>query len=112
MRHISVPHYENLTIDKIKAFSIGQNKDIEKYLPDKRELFKVSREWIANVCATVLGTAFTDWVKEQIEERNEAVKEKGERMDCSIGEKEKKNIVVGIESAVDVNFLLAIARCV
>ena len=78
MRHISVPHYENLTIDKIKAFSIGQNKDIEKYLPDKRELFKVSREWIANVCATVLGTAFTDWVKEQIEERNEAVKEKGE----------------------------------
>jgi hypothetical protein len=45
-------------------------------LPIPRELHKVSREWIYNVVATVLGTVFTDWVKDQIEDRNEEVKDK------------------------------------
>jgi len=45
-------------------------------MPDKGELHKVSREWICNVVATVLGTTFTNWVKEQIEARNEEVREK------------------------------------
>ena len=45
-------------------------------MPIPRELHKVSREWIYNVVATVLGTVFTDWVKDQIEDRNEEVKDK------------------------------------
>ena len=45
-------------------------------MPDKGEIHKVSREWICNVVATVLGTTFTNWVKEQIEARNEEVREK------------------------------------
>ena len=73
-----MPHYENLSIEKIKAFTKTKQFDIDSHLPDPIELHKVSREWICNVIATVMGTVFTDWVKERIEERNEAVKEKGE----------------------------------
>ena len=71
-----MPHYENLSLDKIKAFCSGHHNDIDNYLPDKKELFKVSREFICNVCATVLKNIFTDSIKEQIEERNEEMKEK------------------------------------
>ena len=46
------------------------------YIPDNQEFKKVSREWICNVCATVMGTVFTDWLKEQIRDRNEEVKDK------------------------------------
>ena len=66
-----MPHCENLSLDKIKASCSGHHNDIDNYLPDKKELFKVSREFICNVCATVLKNIFTDWVKDQIEERNE-----------------------------------------
>ena len=62
-----MPQYESLSLDKIKAFCSGHHNDIDNYLPDKQELFKVSREFICNVCATVLKNIFTDWVKEQIE---------------------------------------------
>jgi len=71
-----VPHYENLSLEKIKAFCSGHENDIDNYLPDKQELHKISREFICNVCATVLKNIFTDWIKEQIEERNEEMKEK------------------------------------
>ena len=76
IRHISVPYYESLSLEKIKAFCRGLPHDIPNYMPDKGELHKVSREWICNVVATVLGTTFTNWVKEQIEARNEEVREK------------------------------------
>ena len=36
----------------------------------------MSREFICNVYATVLKNIFTDWVKQQIDERNEEMKEK------------------------------------
>ena len=32
------------------------------------------------MCASVLQNEFTDWMKAQIEERNEEIKEKGEMM--------------------------------
>ena len=76
VRHVSVPHYDNLTLDKMKAFCLSRKKDIDTYLPDKREIHKVSREFICNVYATVLKNIFTDWVKQQIDERNEEMKEK------------------------------------
>jgi len=76
VRHISVPHYESLTLEKITEFCREQPNDIQSYMPDKGEVHKVSREWICNVVATVLGTIFTNWVKEQIEIRNEEVTEK------------------------------------
>jgi len=79
-----VPHYENLSLDKIRAFCSGHHNDIDNYLPDKKELFKVSRKFICNVCATVLKNIFTDWVKDQIEERNEEKKDMNIELDPDI----------------------------
>ena len=43
-------------------------------MPDSQEIHKVSKEWICNVCATILKGLFSGWVRARIEERNEAVK--------------------------------------
>ena len=97
MKHVSVPHYENLTIEKIKAFTTTKHFDIDSHLPDAIELHKVSREWICNIIATVMGTVFTDWVKEKIDERNEEVKEKGDmhiELDPDVAEAFKNSTAV------------------
>ena len=73
-----MPHYENLSIEKILAFTKTQDVDVDSYLPIKKELLKVSRDWICCVIATRMGNLFTDWVAEKIEERNEEVKDKGD----------------------------------
>ena len=74
--HISVPHYEKLTLETIREFCQQHENEIDRYLPDSRELHKVSRQWICNIIASVLGTTFTDWVRNIIEERNDEVTEK------------------------------------
>ena len=43
------------------------------YLPHTNEIPKLPKQWISNVCATVLQDIFTDWVKEKVEERNESL---------------------------------------
>ena len=70
VRHVSVPAYENLTIMKIAAFADSVDRNIFDYMPDQQEIKKVSKEWICNVCATVLKNKFTDWLSKMIEERN------------------------------------------
>ena len=77
-RHISVPYYDTLTIKTILAFLDDGREKVYDYLPDLQELDKVSREWICNVCYTVLQDEFGDWVKTQVKNRNEEVVEKGE----------------------------------
>ena len=97
MKHISVPHYENLSIEKIKAFTTTKQFNIDSHLPDAIALHKVSREWICNVIATVMGTVFTDWVKEKIDERNEEVKDKGDmniELDPDVAEAFKNSTAV------------------
>jgi len=76
VRHVSVPHYSSLSIQKISHFVSSKNQDMHLYIPDNQEIKKISREWICNICASVMGTDFTDWLKIQIEERNEEVKDK------------------------------------
>ena len=76
VQHISVPCYESLSLEKIQQFCRARPNEIYKYLPDKQELHKISRTWVCNIVATVLGEVFTDWVSEKIEERNEEVREK------------------------------------
>ena len=49
---------------------------VYQYLPEPDiELPKVPKEWIGNVCATVLGEKFSKWVKVQVENRHEKVAE-------------------------------------
>ena len=53
-------------------------KQVFNCLPDLQELDKVAREWICNVCCTVLQEDFENWVATQIKNRNEEVVEKNE----------------------------------
>ena len=41
---------------------------------------RLPKQWIANVAYSILGDTFSNWVKEQIVERNEKVAEKGNLM--------------------------------
>ena len=69
VRHIAIPQYENLTIQKIADF-VAPHHLVHMYLPDEKEIPKVPKQWLANVCHTVLKDTFKNWVKEQVAERN------------------------------------------
>ena len=62
VKWISIPQYKGLTIDKIAAFVAPKNV-VADYLPDVKELPKLPKQWISNVCHTLLGTTFSDWVR-------------------------------------------------
>ena len=57
-----VPHYDTLTLKTIMSFLDDGHKQVYQYLPDMREIDKVSREWICNVISTVLEDEFVNWV--------------------------------------------------
>ena len=76
VRHVHVPLYDTLSIKQVCAFLSKGHEHVFKYWPDDQEFHKVSRDWLFNVCASVLKTTFTDWVKERCDERHEVIKEK------------------------------------
>ena len=43
------------------------------FLPDGNELKKTPKQWIGNVCASVLKNIFTDWIKHQVDTRNKKI---------------------------------------
>ena len=67
-RHLQIPQYETLTMQKMYGY-ISNFPDVFKYYPDQSEMPKLPKEWIANVAYSVMGDQFSDWVSEQIEER-------------------------------------------
>ena len=78
--HCSVPMYDGLAIKDIMSFVEINHKEVLDYLPIPQELHKVSKEWICNIVATILGGHFVNWVKTRIEERNERVAVKKDLM--------------------------------
>ena len=54
----------------MSEFLNNGHQDVFAYMPDQQEIRKVPKQWLANVCATVLGGVFTGWVRARIEERN------------------------------------------
>ena len=76
---LHLPHYKCLSLEKIFTF-ISDLPRIDSYLPDEPDLSHVPKQWIVNVCAAVIGDPFKQWVREQIEERNELMAEKKEVM--------------------------------
>ena len=70
-----------MTIDRI--FEFCQTKpQVDPYLPDDVDLPKVPKQWIVNVCYSVIGNDFKDWVVDQMEERNAVMADKrGEMID-------------------------------
>ena len=71
-----MPYYENLTHGKISDWLNNGHIHVFDYLPEKREIHKVPREYICNVCASLLGDIFTKWVREKIDDRNAEMIEK------------------------------------
>ena len=76
MRHVYVPQYPNLSLGKISSFLNDGRKHVFDYLPEPREITKVARDYICDVCASLLGKEFTDWVKKRVDKRNATVIEK------------------------------------
>ena len=82
VRHIAIPQYENLTIEKIAEF-VAPYHTIHHYLPDEKEIPKVPKQWLANVCNSVLKDVFKGWVKDQVTARNKTLAiEKGMMIEC------------------------------
>ena len=66
---IAIPQYESLTIQKITDF-VAPHGVVADYLPETKEINKLPKQWIANVCHTLLKRTFSDWVRAQVDERN------------------------------------------
>ena len=49
-------------------------------MPDAQEIHKVPKQWLCNVANSILKNIFSDWVKDQVETRNETVKSKKNMM--------------------------------
>ena len=78
-RHLQVPQYKSLKVQFLYDF-IGQYPETFPYYPDESEIHKLPKQWIVNVAYSILGSTFSAWVKEQIDERNARVAEKGDLM--------------------------------
>ena len=66
--------YEGLGLKEIKQFLMENHAHVYQYLPEPElELPKTPKQWIANVCATVLEDLFSKWVKKQVDARHEKV---------------------------------------
>ena len=66
--------YEGLGVKEITNFLDLYHQHVYTYLPEPYlELPKAPKEWIGNVCATVLREKFSKWVKAQVENRHEKV---------------------------------------
>ena len=59
---------------EIRQFLDDKHPEMYEYLPEPNlELPKVPKQWLANMCTSVLKDSFTNWVKEQIKVRHKKV---------------------------------------
>ena len=73
---LTVPQYEGLTTTDMLSFS-KTYPAVEECLPtEEREILKLPRAYIANVIYTNVGDPFADWVKFQIQDRNDKIASK------------------------------------
>jgi hypothetical protein len=88
IRTIHIPNYEGLGVKEIRQFLDDHHPEVYNYLPEPDlELPKVPKQWLANICATVLQESFTKWVKVQVAARHAKVieqKDLGIMMDPDI----------------------------
>ena len=74
IRTIHIPSYEGLGVKEIRQFLDEEHPEVYRYLPEPNlELPKVPKQWLANVCATILHEKFSKWVKERVAARHAKV---------------------------------------
>ena len=63
-------------IRPIHAPQYDEHPEVYEYLPEPNlELPKTPKQWVCNLCATVLGDDFIDWVQLKVKARHEKVME-------------------------------------
>ena len=72
VKHASLPLFEGLYIDDLLGFAKSHNAgEIMKALPAvDKEIGKLPREYLGNICQTIAGPTFTTCVKARVEARN------------------------------------------
>ena len=79
IRTIHVPQYDGLGVKEIRQFLDENHPEVYDYLPHPDlELPKVPKQYLANVCATVLQEKFSNWVKYQQDRRHHYIGSKGD----------------------------------
>ena len=77
-----------------------------KFLPDAVDLPKVPKQWLVNIVYTIVQEDFSDWVREQIEARNEKLvteKDMLLEMDPEIAEVFAKSTAVSQSKGIGAN---------
>ena len=74
-----IPQYDGLKVERILDFA-ADHPQVFAYLPVKKEMRKISRQYLGNVIYTVVGARFNDWVNDRVNERHQKFKEKKEMM--------------------------------
>ena len=73
IRHINVPQFEGLNIEKMQEYA-RMYPEVKERLPvEEKEWHTLPRQYLANLIYTVVGQPFQDWVDVKIQERNEKV---------------------------------------
>ena len=67
-----MPQYEGLAFDDIVKY-MKMNRATHAYMPEEREVFKLPKQWVINVTYSVMGSEFSDWVRERIDARNQNI---------------------------------------
>ena len=80
VRYIQIPQYDGLSIKDISNFLEDGHQHVFQYMPDAQEIHKVPKQWLCNIANSILKDQFSDWVKSQVELRNENVKSKKNMM--------------------------------
>ena len=71
---ISVPFFQGLSIEKMLLWAKSRPENIMDAFPlVEREIQKLPRAYIANVIYTMSGSAFENWITQQVNERNAKV---------------------------------------
>ena len=73
VKYFNVPQYEGLTIKDFLEYS-DMYPEVMKALPiERKEIFKLPRQYIINVVNTIVGEPFVKWVQKRVDERHKKV---------------------------------------
>ena len=70
MSYLFAPQYEGLSIKHILA-KVKESPQVLSFLPDELDWHRLPRQWLINVCNTVIGKPFAEWINAVIEKRND-----------------------------------------
>ena len=73
MRSCYCPQYQSLSIAHVLEFAFSY-PNVRDYFPEDRDMPRLPREWILNMCHSLLKDDFQNFIDNKVEDRNEALK--------------------------------------